>query len=147
MNGSITHALSTTAGQLASGLVLDITESGFVVVELGGETPAQLRCDILVTTEGPPPILANGDQVLVWIPTDGGNNAVVLGRIGASQTAPEHGEVPETVLIEARQSLTFKCGSGSITIREDGKILIKGKDLVSHAKRLNRIRGGSVQIN
>ena len=29
----------------------------------------------------------------------------------------------------------------------DGKILIKGKDLVSHAQRTNRIKGGSVAIN
>jgi len=35
----------------------------------------------------------------------------------------------------------------SITIREGGKILIRGNDLLSHAQCLNRIKGGGVQIN
>ena len=56
-------------------------------------------------------------------------------------------QVPEELLLEAKHSLTLRVGDGSITIREDGKILIKGKDLVSHATRLNRIKGGAVQIN
>ena len=51
------------------------------------------------------------------------------------------------MVLEAKRRLTLKCGDGSITIREDGKILIKGKDLVSHATRMNRIKGGAVQIN
>jgi len=41
----------------------------------------------------------------------------------------------------------LRVGDGSITIREDGKVLIKGKDLVSHAQRMNRIKGGAVSIN
>ena len=40
-----------------------------------------------------------------------------------------------------------RVGDGSIEIRADGKILIKGTDLVSHAKRMNRIKGGAVSIN
>jgi len=43
--------------------------------------------------------------------------------------------------------MTLRVGNGSITIRGDGKILIKGSDLVSHAQRTNRIRGGAVSIN
>ena len=55
--------------------------------------------------------------------------------------------VPDELVLEAKHTLTLRVGDGSITIREDGKILIKGKDLVSHAARTNRIKGGSVQIN
>ena len=64
----------------------------------------------------------------------------MLGRIGRVDPQKE-------VVIQARESLTLRVGDGSITIRADGKILIKGKDLVSHAQRANRIRGGSVAIN
>jgi len=80
---------------------------------------------------------------------------VILGRIGPSHAAPgetrtgsaTHDETPAELVLEAKHSLTLRVGDGSITIREDGKILIKGKDLVSHAQRLNRIKGGAVQIN
>jgi hypothetical protein len=55
--------------------------------------------------------------------------------------------VPDDLVLEAKETVTLRCGDGSITIRADGKILIKGKDLVSHAQRANRIKGGSVSIN
>ena len=80
---------------------------------------------------------------------------MILGRIGPSH-APERElaherdpgeEMPDMLVLEAKKHLTLRVGEGSITIREDGKILIKGKDLVSHAQRMNRIKGGSVSIN
>ncbi|HKM56274.1 MAG TPA: hypothetical protein VJY33_22910, partial [Isosphaeraceae bacterium] len=60
---------------------------------------------------------------------------------------PQPDEPPDELIFEAKQSLTLKCGEGSITLRGDGKILIKGKDLVSRAQRMNRIKGGAVAIN
>ena len=77
---------------------------------------------------------------------------VVMGRIGRARPEIDDGadqgdEMPETLFLEAKHSLTLRVGDGSITIREDGKILIKGKGLVSHAQRMNRIKGGAVSIN
>jgi hypothetical protein len=51
------------------------------------------------------------------------------------------------LVLEATREMTLRVGDGSITIRKDGKILIKGTDLVSHAKRMNRVKGGAVSIN
>jgi hypothetical protein len=114
-----------------------------VVVTLAERGPQ--ACDVLETAAGSPS-LAEGDAVLVWLPADGRERAVVLGRIGAPSrpaVASDNGEV----VIQAKRQLTLRCGDGSVTMRDDGKVLVKGKDLVSHAKRVNRIRGGSVQIN
>jgi hypothetical protein len=86
-------------------------------------------------------VLQPGDEVLFWHPGSAATG-VILGRIGSrSETTTD------SLIIEARENLTLRCGEGSITIRKDGRILIKGKDLVSHAHRANRIRGGSVAIN
>lgn len=108
---------------------------------------AVLRCDWMDSASGPL-ILVPGDVVLVWR-ADADPRGVVLGRIGAGAAppAPEPGGPPDELVIQAGKSLTLRVGDGSITIREDGRILIKGKDLVSHAKGMNRIRGGSVSIN
>jgi hypothetical protein len=89
--------------------------------------------------------------VLVWTPVDDDERGILLGRVGPSvgllpEAIPEE-EMPEELVIEASKSVTLRVGDGSITIREDGKVLIKGKDLVSHAQRMNRIRGGAVSIN
>ena len=125
-----------------------------VTVTCGDENPVELKCAVLQCGEGEPLRLASRDTVLVWQHPEKNDDAVILGRIGpshaakaqaAAQEVPEN--LPEQLVIEAKSSLTLRVGSGSITIREDGKILIKGKDLVSHATRLNRIKGGAVQIN
>lgn len=92
--------------------------------------------------------LREGDCVIVLRAIPAGDS-IVIGRIRGTDEF-EAARAPRTadeIVIEAGKSLTLKVGDGSITIREDGRILIKGKDLVSHAKRNNRIRGGSVQIN
>ena len=51
------------------------------------------------------------------------------------------------VVIEADDEIELKCGQGSITIRKDGKIVVKGTHVLSHATGPNRIRGGSVSLN
>jgi hypothetical protein len=129
--------------QLRRGEVVEITESGSVIVMLDGES-ASIRCDTLVTTEAAPPLMVEGDRVLAWISAD--QSAVVLGRIGPTRGAITETSRPDVLTLEAKQSLTLRVGEGSITIR-DGRVLIKGKDLVSHAQRTNRIKGGAVSIN
>jgi len=125
-----------------------------VTVTCGDENPVELKCAVLRCGDGAPLRLASRDTVLVWQHPEKKDDAVILGRIGPSHTAKAEAagqevleSLPEQLVIEAKSSITLRVGSGSITIREDGKILIKGKDLVSHATRLNRIKGGAVQIN
>ncbi|HUK20255.1 MAG TPA: hypothetical protein VLV45_01720 [Gemmatimonadales bacterium] len=118
-----------------------------VIVALD-ERPAQLiHCTQLETVQGPPPQLETGDAVLVWRTGPEADEGVVLGRVGKRAARAPAPDQPEELVLEAKRALTLRVGDGSITIREDGKILIRGKDLVSHATRTNRIKGGSVQIN
>lgn len=49
--------------------------------------------------------------------------------------------------LEGKEQLVLKCGEASIELRKDGRIVIRGVHLVSHAQGVNRIRGGAVQIN
>lgn len=61
---------------------------------------------------------------------------------------PELAEIDgKTVRFTARDEIVLQCGPGSITLRKDGKIVIKGTHLVSRATGSNRIKGGSVNIN
>lgn len=53
----------------------------------------------------------------------------------------------QRLMLEAREELELRCGDASITLRRDGLVLVRGVDLVSHARARNRIRGASVQIN
>ncbi len=51
------------------------------------------------------------------------------------------------VVIEGKEEIVLKCGDASITLTRAGKILIRGKYLLNRADGVNRIMGGSVQVN
>jgi hypothetical protein len=91
--------------------------------------------------------VAAGDDVFVWLPASTDDRGIILGAIRAGAPVVAVAETPDELVVEAKSSMVLRVGDGSITIHDDGKILIKGKDLVSHAQRVNRIKGGSVSIN
>jgi len=139
------------SGALCRCRVLAVLEGeGLAVEKIGGEEDAQEAwvCDVLEDASGRTPSFAPGDTVLAWLGSGPDERGVVLGRIGRPVAPPRtEPDAPDELVLEAKKNLTLRCGDGSITIREDGRILIKGKDLVSHARRVNRIKGGSVAIN
>jgi len=51
------------------------------------------------------------------------------------------------VTFEAQEEMVFKCGESSITLTKSGKIMLRGKYLLNRSSGVNRILGGSVQIN
>jgi hypothetical protein len=51
------------------------------------------------------------------------------------------------VVLEGDQEVVLRCGDASITLRRDGKLILRGAYIETTAKGLNRIRGGSVKIN
>jgi hypothetical protein len=51
------------------------------------------------------------------------------------------------ICIEGTEEVTFKCGKASITLTKSGKILIRGTYLLNRSTGVNRIMGGSVQVN
>lgn len=135
----------TEAPTLAVGEVVHADDADRCLVRLEGG--AVVPCDVLHSSSVLPLVLTAGETVLVW-GAGARERGVVMGRVGASGATGSGGvPAPDELVLEAGQKLVLRCGDGSITIRNDGKILIKGKDLVSHAKRVNRVKGGSVSIN
>lgn len=53
----------------------------------------------------------------------------------------------DNILLKAKQEITLECGKGSITVKKDGKIIIKGTNILSRASQANKIKGGSVELN
>ena len=53
----------------------------------------------------------------------------------------------ERVVLSAAREIVLRCGGASITLTRAGKVLITGEYVLTRARGLNRIRGGSVQIN
>lgn len=53
----------------------------------------------------------------------------------------------ETIVFSGEKEIVLRCGEASVTLRRDGKVLIRGAYLLSRSSGVNRIKGGSVQIN
>jgi hypothetical protein len=53
----------------------------------------------------------------------------------------------ERMVLTAQNEIVLRCGKASITLTRAGKIVIRGTHLVSRSSGMNRIKGGSVQIN
>jgi len=79
------------------------------------------------------------DVVLLF---EGGNRdkPIVMGLV---QRPGER----KAIVLTAEDGITLRSGVASITLDRDGKIVIRGAHVVSHASGVNRIRGGSVELN
>jgi hypothetical protein len=140
--------LAIRAGRIGRARALVVLEDGSILVSGHSEKAGEFPCDRLVISAEEDFTVSPGDTLLVWLSSPEDDRGVVLGRIGpGSGSKPKTTGVIDELVIEARKNLTLKCGDTLITLREDGKILIKGKDVVSHARRMNRIKGGAVSIN
>ncbi|WP_250484783.1 DUF6484 domain-containing protein [Caballeronia sp. GaOx3] len=51
------------------------------------------------------------------------------------------------MIVAAREQLVLRCGEASITLTRAGKVIIEGSYISSQSEGLNRIKGGSVQLN
>lgn len=53
----------------------------------------------------------------------------------------------QRVTVAAHEELVLRCGKASITLTKAGKVIVRGAYLLSRSSGVNRIKGGSVQIN
>jgi hypothetical protein len=121
-----------------SARLIAISGDGHLIVR---DAEGQHRdCDWLAGPGAVGGLLAIDDLVLVQ-PLASGQRAVVMGRIGPYTLTPER------VTIEAAQELTLRCGESSVELRADGKVMVRGDDVLIRAKGTQRIRAGNVAIN
>lgn len=99
-----------------------------------------LSCHVLRTSDALRLVLAPGQEVLVARLGDG--RGCVLGRVEPYDPQPS-----SEVRLSATNSLVMSCGETSVELNAQGKVAIRGVDVVSSARRRNRINGGSVEIN
>ena len=49
--------------------------------------------------------------------------------------------------VSATDELVLRCGKASITLTKAGKVVVRGTHVASHSDGVNRLTGGSVQLN
>lgn len=159
-----TAAISQDRAQAASGgivigTLVKIDSSGHPLVDFAKNHESQL---LAARTTVPLDENDIGSDVALMFATGDVSKPVVLGVIRTPQPTresvkpDEHDEDPppldaeidgQRVVLTAEKEIVLRCGKASITLTRAGKILIRGAFLLSRSSGVNRIKGGSVQIN
>lgn len=142
------------------GIVSGWDESGELMVDLPGFHNAQnLKAKAMcAVTEAD-----LGREAVVMF--EGGNthtkntkNPIVLGLLYSGGAKPKRPPVfsrsraqatvdGERLVFSADKEIVLQCGEASITLTRAGKIIIRGAYVLTRSSGVNRIQGGSVQIN
>jgi len=145
-----------------AGTVKAITPEGLITVNTGVKL---IDCHFIRSSTASPPHINVGDAVLYVSSASEDNIGFVLGLVEpyplnaeraiekrtqhrSPSRAPDITRIEDEVVhIKADKGLVIECGTGSITITQDGKVQIKGKELLSRARGMSRIKGAGVNIN
>jgi hypothetical protein len=145
-------AASTTGARtgLFVGTLLALGENGMAFVGL----PAAEGIDLLkARSSGSIRNEDLGAQVVVLVEPGDIDQSVVIGVVQNSRSMPAAKRSVEvsmnlgTLEFEAQDRMVLRCGKASLTLTRDGKVLIRGTKVLNRASGVNRILGGSVQIN
>ncbi|HEX5462138.1 MAG TPA: DUF6484 domain-containing protein [Steroidobacteraceae bacterium] len=136
------------------GRIVAVEAGGTVSVEVPGALEARVaRLAVSLTREE---LLAardtGGCAVLVF---ENGDPALPI-IVGLVQTLGHAAQVPQVleadvdgkrVRITAQDEIVLECGSASITLRRNGRVVVRGTYIESYSDGTNRIKGGQVRIN
>jgi hypothetical protein len=96
-----------------------------------------------------------GKQVVLVFEAADPARPVVMGVLRGTEGWPleqRPGQVEvdvdgERLTVTAKEELVLRCGKASITLTRAGKVLIEGAYVSSRSSGVNRLKGGSVQLN
>jgi len=112
-----------------------VTRQGAVLVFENGDAGRPIVTGLIWTGQPPTPF-----QDLLVSPK-------AAGEARPHQASIEARLDGERVVLEGRRSVELRCGDASITLRSDGKLVLRGAYIETYSKGLNRIKGASVKIN
>lgn len=129
------------------GVLLDVPRADAPVVAFPGcsdDTGLAARTTTALTRQD------IGAQVALMFEAGDLARPLVIGRIQRLQETA----TPAVALLDgerleftAEREIVLRCGKASITLTRAGKVIIRGTYLSSRSSGVNRIKGGSVQIN
>ena len=134
------------------GVLADLSSEGDPMVDFVHNPSG---APVLAGTTVPVEAADIGKEVVLALEDSDPARPIMLGIVqtprvgqGRSERAAKLVPVADKQLgISAEQEITLTCGAASITLTRAGKVLIRGKYVLSRSSGVNRIKGGSVQIN
>lgn len=139
--------------------VVAVTDDGEIHVQIDPGGPAVIaRLALPATRERIDLAIATCQQTVVVFENGDRARPIIIGFIETVQPSPvtppaETVQVVEAdvdgkrVRVTAQDEIVLQCGSASVTLRRNGRVLIRGTYVETRSDGTNRIKGGQVQIN
>ncbi len=131
------------------GVLLGLASDGSPLVAFTGGPEGQIKARSTVALRSSD----IGSQVALLFEDADFAKPLVIGRIlvPGSKQQPQptvSAKIDDEVLtLTADREIVLKCGKAKITLTRAGKILIRGAYVSSRSSGVNKIKGGSVQLN
>lgn len=142
------------------GKLLGLSLPNEVLVELpGAEAPALARLGMDCDAERLQSAIDLQQPAVLTFEEGDPNRPILLGLIApvreARQPIParENAFIVEAdadgrrVKLQAQEEIVLQCGDASISLKRNGRVLIRGAYVETNATTTNRIKGGNVRIN
>jgi len=138
--------------QVVIGELVGITDDGGtpLLVYPGQPGTAALRARTVIDLHGE----HIGKAVVLSFENGDASLPIVVGvlRSAGSRLLDAPGQVQvdadgERMIVSAKEQLVLRCGKASVTLTHAGKVIIEGSYVVSRSTGVNRVKGGSVQLN
>ncbi len=90
-----------------------------------------------------------GREIALMFEEGNPQKPIVIGVMQHPETGqPIHAEIDgEKKVFTAEKEIVLRCGKASITLTHAGKVIIRGTYILNRSSGVNKIKGGSVQIN
>jgi hypothetical protein len=131
-------------GMAQTGVLVDIGADGTPIVEYGSHDLGPISARTAI------PSASRGDTVLLVFDQGDPTRPIIIGivRDRFEKYFPQRLKMAaKEILLEGAEEVSLRCGESSLTLRKDGKAVLKGREVLSRASRTNRIKGATVQIN
>ncbi|MFT3717331.1 DUF6484 domain-containing protein [Pseudorhodoferax sp.] len=151
LRGSANPMPSVPLPGVVVGRLLALTDEGRTPLVSCGDDQAAMPARSTVDLHG----AHIGQDVLLVHEAGDPSRPIVIGVLRGAAGWPAD-QKPDTVqvdadgqrlVVSAREQLVLRCGKASITLTKAGKVLIEGSYLLSRSTGVNRVKGGSVQLN
>lgn len=132
--------------ELIVGRLCGRAETGAPLVDFpGNPTEAPLPARSTVALTGP----AAGREVALLFEDGQLRRPVIIGLLEPPATdAPATAVIDgREIVLEGEERIELRCGKARIVLTKDGKVLVKGTDILSRSEGPNRLKGASIQIN
>ncbi len=158
-----TLAVSKHVEGVRVGKVINIDESGRVFVDYAGNPEGEVAARFAgsIKLETLRQAASDGRDVLLVFENNDPLRPIIIDTLSSlideiATTEDMDLKVDEAedvtidgqkITFDAKEQIVLKCGKASITLTRAGKVLIRGAYLLNRSSGVNRIKGGSVQIN